>query len=183
MAPAPPFDESRLETDPAARYAYLASFIGLTALDLDVIRGARPFLEDRLDRMVEELTGRVVDFEPAARHFRTESGEIDRPRITRHLRGYLARLLSEPGGPGFGGYLDGVAGTHRSTGGTSRADVPQVQVNALLGFISDRVVRTVAELELPLRQRLRAIRAFNKLLWIQNDLMSRHYAPGSTDQR
>ena len=88
------------------------------------------------------------------------------------------RLLSEPGGAGFGGSLDEVGATHRAHSGSRHVDVPAVQVNALLGFIADQVVRTVVELDLPLRQRVRAIRAFNKLLWIQNDLMGRHYATG-----
>ena len=177
-----PIDEDRLEHDAAYRYAYLAEFIGLTELDLVVIRGARVVLEPRLERMVETLTGRVMAFEPAARHFRGPDGAIDRAGITAHLRGYLIRLLSEPGGPGFGQYLDDVGATHRPRPGARRADVPKVQVNALLGFIADQVVRSVVELELPLRQRIRAIRAFNKLLWIQSDLMGRHYT-GSTVQR
>ncbi len=177
-----PIDEVRLEKDPDYRFAYLADFIGLTELDRVVIRGARSVLEPRLDRMVNTLTGRVMAFEPAARHFRGADGTVDKEGITAHLRGYLVRLLTEPGGKGFGGYLDEVGAIHRAHTGSRDVDVPEVQVNALLGFISDQVVRTVIELELPLRQRIRAIRAFNKLLWIQNDLMRRHYS-GSTVHR
>jgi hypothetical protein len=170
-----PIDEDRLETDPAYRYAYLASFVGLSDLDLAVIRGAREMLEPHLDGLVDELTQRVLDFEPAGRHFLNREGVLDRPAITAHLRGYLERLLSEPGEPGFGTYLDDVGAVHRPGQGAPTVDVPQVQMNALLGFIADAMVRTIAELGLPIRQRLRAIRAFNKLLWIQNDLIGRHY--------
>lgn len=183
MSGPPPIDEALLERSAEQRYAYLAAFIGLDDVDLAVIRGARETLQPQLESMVAQMTGRVLDFEPAARHFRGPDGVVDQPAITVHLRGYLERLLTAPGGAGFGAYLDGVGATHRETAGNPRIDVPQVQVNALLGFIADLVIRTISQLELPVRQRVRAIRAFNKLLWIQNDLMGRHYCPASPDQR
>jgi hypothetical protein len=43
-------------------------------------------------------------------------------------------------------------------------------MNALLGFVADGLTRTILGLGLE-----RGLRAFNKLLWLQNDLISRHY--------
>ncbi len=43
-------------------------------------------------------------------------------------------------------------------------------------FVSDAIIATICNLKLPREAEVRALRAFNKLLWLQNDLISRHYA-------
>jgi hypothetical protein len=53
--------------------------------------------------------------------------------------------------------------------------VPLVQMNALLGFVADAVTATLYSLNLDRQTEIRAVRAFNKLLWLQNDLINRHY--------
>jgi len=41
--------------------------------------------------------------------------------------------------------------------------------------VSDALMATVLGLGLPREQEVKTLRAFNKLLWIQNDLITRHY--------
>jgi hypothetical protein len=53
--------------------------------------------------------------------------------------------------------------------------VPLVQMNALMGFVADAFIATIVGLNLPREAEVKALRAFNKLLWIQNDLITRHY--------
>ena len=48
-------------------------------------------------------------------------------------------------------------------------------MNALLGLISDVLIKTLMELDISNDQKNAVIRAFQKLLWIQNDFISRHY--------
>jgi len=48
-------------------------------------------------------------------------------------------------------------------------------MNALMGFVSDAVIATVMGLSVDLDQRIAIARAFNKLLWIQHDLIQRWY--------
>ena len=60
--------------------------------------------------------------------------------------------------------------------GSAELDVPLVQMNALMGFVSDALTATILGIEFADPERKgRALRAFNKLLWIQNDLITRHY--------
>ena len=54
-----------------------------------------------------------------------------------------------------------------------------VVLNALMGLLSDRLTRRILELELDHDTKMRTILAFNKLLWIQNDLVHRHYHANS----
>jgi hypothetical protein len=50
-----------------------------------------------------------------------------------------------------------------------------VQMNALMGFVADALIATILDLELDRETEVRTVRAFNKLLWLQNDLITRHY--------
>ena len=58
----------------------------------------------------------------------------------------------------------------------SDLDVPLVQMNALLGFVSDALTGHHPRPGPRPASEVRTVRAFNKLLWLQNDLIVRHYA-------
>jgi hypothetical protein len=72
-------------------------------------------------------------------------------------------------------YLDMVGRMHTPKSGSAKLDVPLVQMNALLGFVSDALLATIMGLGLDRDTEVASLRAFNKLLWVQNDLISRHY--------
>lgn len=48
-------------------------------------------------------------------------------------------------------------------------------MNALLEFVADAPIEAIASLPLDSATALRTVRAFNKLLWIQNDFIDRRY--------
>jgi hypothetical protein len=48
-------------------------------------------------------------------------------------------------------------------------------MNALMGFVSDALTNVIFGLNLDRQTEIRTVRAFNKLLWLQNDLITRHY--------
>ena len=52
--------------------------------------------------------------------------------------------------------------------------MPLVQMNALLGFVADALTATILNLGLERECEQRTLRAFSKLLWLQNDLINRH---------
>jgi hypothetical protein len=64
---------------------------------------------------------------------------------------------------------------HTPKAGSKELDVPLVQMNALLGFVSDALTSTILSLGLERAVEVKTLRAFNKLLWLQNDLINRHY--------
>ena len=49
-------------------------------------------------------------------------------------------------------------------------------MNALMGFVADAITATIFSLNLDRETETTAVRAFGKLLWLQNDLITRHYA-------
>lgn len=66
---------------------------------------------------------------------------------------------------------------HTPLAGSKEIDVPLVQMNALMGFLADVLLDALMQLPLEESSRFQAIRAFSKLLWIQNDFITRHYQP------
>jgi hypothetical protein len=72
-------------------------------------------------------------------------------------------------------YLDTVGKMHTPKAGSAELNVPLVQMNALLGFVSDALLNVILGLGLDRQAEIRTVRAFNKLLWLQNDLINRHY--------
>ena len=48
-------------------------------------------------------------------------------------------------------------------------------MNALMGLLADILLRTIAELDLAAEKQLQVQRAFQKILWIQNDFINQHY--------
>ena len=107
---------------------------------------------------------------------------MDHPQIAyrkQHLARYLANLVTKPYDGKMLEYLDMVGKIHTPKAGSKEIDVPLVQMNALMGFVSDALTATILGLGLDREKEVKTLRAFNKLLWLQNDLIVRHIAAES----
>ncbi|KAI9806287.1 MAG: hypothetical protein M1825_006402 [Sarcosagium campestre] len=101
------------------------------------------------------------------------------------LRGYLVRLVTNDDwsdSSDFWDYLDKVGSLHTGKPELQRASrrpdlrVEYAHLGMLLGFVEDQIVAVVMAIDgLDLETKGSIVRAFNKLLWIQNDLFARHY--------
>lgn len=61
--------------------------------------------------------------------------------------------------------------------------VEYIHMNALLGYVMDIVISAVIGMDgVEMEMKGRVIRAFNKVVWIQNDLFSRHYMSADTEE-
>ncbi|MDA0285312.1 MAG: protoglobin domain-containing protein [Planctomycetota bacterium] len=63
---------------------------------------------------------------------------------------------------------------HTTTAGNSEISVPLIQMNALMGLLSDVLADALIESPFDSTTTPKTIRAFNKLMWIQNDFVNRH---------
>src|SRR5205823_5650872 len=102
----------------------------------------------------------------------------DHPQIRyrkEHLARYLAALVTRPYDAKMVSYLDMVGKMHTPRAGSPDLDIPLVQMNALMGFVSDALTASILGLGLERSKEVATLRAFNKLLWLQNDLINRHY--------
>ena len=184
-------DEPRLESDLAYRFQYLAEFIGFGPDDVAAVHAAAPLLAPLVPGLVDAVYDKLHAYDATWRHFLPRqhgyAGEvpIDLPHLTmdhpqiafrkQHLGRYLVNLVTRPYDGKMAAYLDMVGKMHTPKAGSPELDVPLVQMNALLGFVADALTATVLGLNLPREAEVKTLRAFGKLLWVQNDLITRHY--------
>jgi hypothetical protein len=188
-------DEPRLETDLPYRFEYLANFMAFNADDVAVIHGAASLLAPLVPALVDAVYQKLYCFDATWRHFlprqsgyggtspeRLAELTPDHPQIQfrkQHLARYLERLVTAKYDEKMIQYLDFVGQMHTAAKGNPQIQVPLVQMNALMGFVADAVNATILGADLPPEAKTKAVRAFSKLLWIQNDLINRHYAKGA----
>lgn len=94
-----------------------------------------------------------------------------------HLGRYLTRIVTAPCDAAMVDYLDTAGKLHRPRAGSPALDVPLVQMNAQMGFVATAVTQTILSFGLDRRTESRLLVAFGKVLWIQNDIITRHYQP------
>ncbi len=185
-------DEPRLETDLGYRFGYTAAFMGFGPEDMAAIHGAASHLAPLVNGLVDAVYQRLYQQDATWRHFlprqsgyegavplTLEQLTPDHPQIAfrkQHLGAYLVNLVTKPYDGKMLDYLDMVGRIHTTKAGSKAIDVPLVQMNALMGFVSDALMATILGLGLPKDAEAKTLRAFNKLLWLQNDFIARHYA-------
>jgi hypothetical protein len=185
-------DEERLESDLGYRFNYLTEFMGFGPADVAAIHAAAPALAPLVPALVDAVYEQLYRFDATWRHFLPRQHGYEGPVPTalaaltkdhpmigyrkQHLGRYLAALVTRPYDGKMVEYLDMVGKMHTTKAGSEAITVPLVQMNALLGFVADAFTNTILGLRLPRKQEVATLRAFGKLLWLQNDLINRHYA-------
>ena len=184
-------DEARLESDAQYRYEYVSEFIGFESDDVAAIHASAPKLLPLVAGLVDATYDKLLAYDATRRHFVPRQHGFDGPLPKdadslnqeteqikfrkEHLRRYLMNLLGNPYDARMINYLDVVGKIHTPKAGNDRIDVPLVQMNALMGLLATELVQAILDLELEREQETRTLQAFNKLLWIQNDFITRHY--------
>lgn len=185
-------DEPRLENDLGYRFQYLTDFLGFTPDDIAAIHGAAPVLAPLVSGLVDAVYEKLHAYDATWRHFLPRQhgyeGEVpasldqltpDHEQIKfrkGHLARYLVAIVTKPYDGKMVEYLDMVGKIHTPKAGSKSINVPLVQMNALMGFVADAFHATILGLGLGRATETRTLRAFSKLLWLQNDLIVRHYA-------
>lgn len=184
-------NEQRLESDLGYRFQYLCDFMGFGPEDVAAIHGAAPALAPLVPALVDAVYTQLNRYDATWRHFLPKQFGYDGPvprsldELTmdhemirfrkNHLARYLAALVTKPYDGQMVAYLDMVGKIHTAKAGSADLVIPLVQMNALLGFVADALTSTILNLGLERTQETRTLRAFTKLLWLQNDLINRHY--------
>lgn len=184
-------DEARLETDLLYRFEYLTGFIGFGEDDIAAIHGTAELFAPVVPALVDAVYDKLFSYDATMRHFTArqhgyegnvpdsvEELTVDHEMIKfrkQHLGRYLTALVTKPYDGMMINYLDMVGKIHTPKAGSEELNVPLVQMNALMGFVADKFIATILSFNLERETEVRTLRAFNKLLWLQNDLISRHY--------
>jgi Protoglobin len=185
-------DETRLESDLGYRFGYLTEFMGFGPDDVQTIHNAAPQLAPLVPTLVDAIYDKLFGYTSTKRHFvprqsgyegvvpdSDEALAMDHPQIQfrkAHLANYIKRLVTGAYDGKMVSYLDFVGKIHTPKAGSPDLNVPLIQMDALMGFVSDALLGAILNLPLDCATKARTVRAFNKLLWLQNDLIVRHYA-------
>jgi Protoglobin len=186
-----PIDEPRLEEDLSYRVGYVSEFMGFGGDDIAAIQASATHLAPLVPALVDAVYVKLFSYSATKRHFVPRQSGYDGPLpaglegLTAdhemiqfrkgHLARYLVSLVTRPYDDKMFSYLDMVGKMHTPQAGSSDLDVPLVQMNALMGFVADALTGALLSLGLDRDTEVRTLRAFNKLLWLQNDLITRHY--------
>ncbi len=184
-------DESKLETDLEYRFQFLADFIGFGPDDVALIHAVAAPMFAAVDDFVEATYAKLLSYDATARHFVQRGagfqGDVaaSLPDLHQqqeqiqfrkdHLKSYFMHILGRPYDAGMIKYLDAIAKMHTARGGNSKIQVPAVQMNAFMGMLSGLFSERIMTMDLDRDTALRTMRAFQKLLWIQNDFINRYY--------
>ena len=184
-------DEERLEEDVAYRAGYVSEFMGFQQEDIAAIHAAAGHLAPVVPALVDAVYDKLFSYDATKRHFvPRQSGyegavpvDIDNLKQEhemiqfrkQHLGRYLVALVTRSYDDKMIGYLDMVGKMHTPQAGSAELVVPLVQMNALMGFVADALTSVLLSLGLDRQTEVRTVRAFQKLLWLQNDLITRHY--------
>lgn len=184
-------DEEKLETDLAYRMQFVMEFMDFGERDIDAIHAAAPVIAPLVDGLVDAVYVKLFTYDATKRHFVQRNdgfnGEaptgidaltMDHAQIQfrkQHLKNYLVKLVTAPYDGKMLGYLDFVGKIHTSAAGSRDLQIPLIQVNALMGFVSTALTTAILGLELDAETKRDTVAAFTKLLWIQNDLFERWY--------
>lgn len=189
-------DEARLDTDAGYRFEYLSEFMNFSTEDTAILHAAAQHVAPLVPALVDAVYQKLFSYDVTRRPFlprqagyqgevptSVEALTLDHEMIQfrkQHLARYLERLVTRPYDTSMVKYLDMVGRIHTADAGNPEIVVPLVHMNALLGFVADALTSTIFSLNLPRETEIAAVRAFNKLLWIQSDFISRHYLTSRT---
>ncbi|MBI1325655.1 hypothetical protein GC170_21025 [bacterium] len=184
-------DEAALEIDVEYRFRYVRDFVGLTSSDVEAVRESSHLLREKMPQLADALLTKLLETDESMRFFvptdearnsrrsaNSQNLTQDHPRvlqIRQNVIQFLDELVSgQYDDPAFAFALDKIGATHARA---DRADakVPMTQINAMMGFLSDRLIAKARSLGLPHDREIALITALQKLIWIQMNMMVRHY--------
>ncbi|AMV37971.1 protoglobin family protein [Planctomyces sp. SH-PL62] len=187
-------DERRLESDIEYRFAYVADYIGFGDDDVRAIHEAAPLTLPLVPKIVDAAYEAFHRYDATWRHFLSrQQGKPDfgaalerrlkeltpdqaMVKTRKHSLGrYFHRLMTEPYDAAMIQYMDAMGRIHKAESHRSRLDIPLVHMNAFLGQVTDAVTGLIHGLELDPKRELALVRAYTKVMWLQNDLVARHY--------
>jgi hypothetical protein len=185
-------DEQRLELDLVYRYEFLRDFIGFGDEDVAAVRKVLGDLVMQVPEIVKGQYHKLLAYDATARHFveyqpgcappppealadlSEEPGRV-KYRMD-HMQSYLMQLLGHAFDGKIASLYDAVGKMHTPKTGNPKINVPLVQMNAFMGMLADLLTDRLLALNTDYDTKIDCLRAFHKILWIQNDFISRHYA-------
>ncbi|KAH7015018.1 Protoglobin-domain-containing protein [Ilyonectria destructans] len=180
-------DREDLYTNLEARVMYLHSFLDFSSRDIEALITGSKYVKALIPAVVNIVYKKLLQYDITARAFTTRStsfeGPLDEvpdensPQILHRkmfLRAYLTKLCSDPSKMEFWEYLDKVGMMHVGLGRKHPLHIEYVHLGVCLGFIQDIMTEAIlSHPRLHIQRKTALVKALNKVIWIQNDLMAK----------
>ncbi|KAI9703004.1 MAG: hypothetical protein M1820_005995 [Bogoriella megaspora] len=184
-----------------SRISYLKSFLKFTPEDGAAIHQSSTILAPLVPTILDAVYTNLLSYDITAKAFAprqpgytgpapssVQDLSLTHPQILHRkdfLKRYLVQLVSNEDWSDdamLWGYMDKVGVMHTGEPGFKHREkrpelrVEYVHMGALLAYVEDLVVGAVMGADrFEVQEKVEMVRAWNKLLWIQNDLFARHY--------
>ncbi|KAI5285685.1 hypothetical protein KEM54_000378, partial [Ascosphaera aggregata] len=171
------------------RIEYLHAFLHFTSDDINILNKGNKFLKGAIPVLAHRLNERLLQFDLTARALKLRDSNvqsddddpftINSPHVQRRKvfwKWYLTRLLSDPSRMEYWEYLDKIGRMHRGRILIHPLHIEYLHMNVCLGYLQDLFFEFIStNADYPVDFRFSLIRTMNKLLNVQNDLISRWY--------
>ncbi|KAG8785672.1 hypothetical protein FRC12_017289 [Ceratobasidium sp. 428] len=202
-------DREALYTSLPDRVSYLTAFLEFTESDADMLNEAALILEPLIPTLVDRVYAHLFKFSVTKQVFMPRPTGHEGPMVAdvshltledaqikerkRFFTVYLKRLItSDYNDFKTWEYYDkvglmhtGEAGLkHRKLAGKEGFRVDHIHLSGLLGWTMDQMIVIILRHEsLSLAKKETIIRSLHKVMWIQQDLFSRHYVRDGEEYR
>ncbi|PIL36931.1 hypothetical protein GSI_00621 [Ganoderma sinense ZZ0214-1] len=196
-------DPLLIKTSLEDRVAYLTDFLGFTSRDAELISKIAPTVNEVIPSMVDGMYAKMFEFDITKKIFLTRNQGFDGPlpqtleELTLDsaqivfrkvfMKAWARRVLTADYRNGkTWAYMDkvGIMHTgaspfkHQRTMGIAPLNVPYRDIALMLGWVQSALhsaILNIPDTTVSAADKIEAVVAINKVLWIQNDLFSRHY--------
>ncbi|KAI0772026.1 Protoglobin-domain-containing protein [Trametes elegans] len=196
-------DPLLIKTSLEDRIAYLTDFLNFGSRDADLINKIAPAVNEVIPTMVDGMYAKLFEFDITKKVFMSRNQGFDGPlpktleELTLDsaqivfrkvfMKAWARRVLTADYSSGkTWAYMDkvGVMHTgaspfkHQRTMGIAPLNVPYRDIALMIGWLQSvlhEAILRLPESKCSMSEKIEAIAAINKVLWIQNDLFARHY--------
>lgn len=161
-------------------FGYIADFVGFTDEDASTIRETRFIIEKYIPKIVADFYAQLLRFPATRQLFQKPDGSIDQDYLEmrmQHQANFWRRAASGQYEEDFARFVDYVGRSHTSNGADPSIYIPERYVIGMIGFVQQRVTEALenelGEVDRDLQSR--GIKAWNKLLMVVLNMLSRSY--------
>lgn len=171
---------SRGAEDSGRYFRYMAEYVGFDEADVEAIRESRFIIEKYIPEIVSKFYEQLLRYPPTRKYFLRKDGTLDNDYLQlrmKHLGNFWRRTASGVYDDDYARYVDYVGRAHTSRGADPNIYIADRYVIGQVGFMQHAISEAISkELhEIDPDWELRALRAWNLLMMVILEMLSRAY--------
>ncbi len=166
--------------DSGLYFRYMTEFVGFTPADAETIHQSALIIEKHLPSIVADFYANLLRYPPTRKFFLKKDGSIDQDYLQKrmqHLTNFWRRTAGGVYDDEYARYVDYVGRAHTSHGADPSIYIAERYVIGQVGFIQHAITNALTTELHGFDEDLehRAVRAWNKLMMVILEMLSRAY--------